>query len=203
MQGSTTNLVKDEGTLSAAYDYSDFGETEEITGNGLDNQICYTGGIYDESTELYYLNARYYDPATGRFISQDTYRGAVDDPGQWHLYAYCANNPINYVDPSGHARRKSYTRSQSYNTYFLLRAIEWSVVVISVYTGGVSFFVYKISRMFGLVGLLASAAGISITSQKSIFSRLKSGFYKAGTKPRKGCIVTFYSVFKFYFKYKY
>ncbi len=38
----------------------------------------------------------------GRFISQDTYRGEVDDPGQWHLYVYCVNNPINYVDPSGH-----------------------------------------------------------------------------------------------------
>ena len=39
----------------------------------------------------------------GRFVSQDSYRGGgLDDPGQWHLYAYCANNPINYVDPSGH-----------------------------------------------------------------------------------------------------
>jgi len=53
-------------------------------------------------TLLYYLNARYYDPATGRFISQDTYRGETNDSGQWHLYTYCANNPVNYVDPSGH-----------------------------------------------------------------------------------------------------
>ena len=102
IQGSTTNLVKADGSLAAAYDYTDFGETTEITGNNFDNQICYTGGIYDKETELYYLNARYYDPATGRFISQDTYRGELNDPGQWHLYAYCANNPINYVDPSGH-----------------------------------------------------------------------------------------------------
>ena len=104
IQGSTTNLVKSDGNLAAAYDYTDFGETTEITGGNFDNQICYTGGIYDEETGLYYLNARYYDPAIGRFISQDTYRGEMNDPGQWHLYAYCANNPINYVDPSGHAR---------------------------------------------------------------------------------------------------
>ena len=104
MQGSTTNIIKEDGTLSAAYDYTDFGETTELTGNGFDNQICYTGGIYDEETGLYYLNARYYDPEIGRFISQDSYRGELEDPGQWHLYAYCANNPINYTDPSGHAR---------------------------------------------------------------------------------------------------
>ena len=48
------------------------------------------------------MKARYYDPEDGRFISQDSFRGEVNAPGQWHLYAYCANNPINYVDPSGH-----------------------------------------------------------------------------------------------------
>ena len=101
-QASTTNLIKQDGTLAAAYDYSDFGETTEITGSSLDNQICYTGGIYDKDTGLYYLNARYYNPEIGRFLSQDSYRGELDDVDQWHLYAYCANNPINYVDSSGH-----------------------------------------------------------------------------------------------------
>ena len=50
------------------------------------------------------MNARYYDPSNGRFISQDSYRGSIDESSQWHLYVYCANNPINYVDPSGHKR---------------------------------------------------------------------------------------------------
>ena len=76
--------------------------TEELQEPSFDNQICYTGGIYDESTELYCLNARYYDPSEGRFISEDTYRGETDTPDTWHLYAYCANDPMNYVDPSGH-----------------------------------------------------------------------------------------------------
>ncbi len=66
------------------------------------NEICYTGGIYDASTGLYYLNARYYDPADKRFLTEDTYRGSENDPNTLHLYAYCANNPVNYVDPSGH-----------------------------------------------------------------------------------------------------
>lgn len=51
---------------------------------------------------LYYLNARYYDPEDGRFLTEDTYRGENDQPDIQHLYVYCANNPVNYVDPSGH-----------------------------------------------------------------------------------------------------
>ena len=52
------------------------------------------------------MNARYYNPETGRFISQDSYRGEETDYGTWNLYAYCANNPIKYVDSSGHFFKK-------------------------------------------------------------------------------------------------
>lgn len=62
--------------------------------------------MYDDSTGLLYLNARFYDPQTGRFISRDTYRGEQGNVSTWHLYLYCANNPVNYVDPSGHRRIK-------------------------------------------------------------------------------------------------
>jgi RHS repeat-associated protein len=102
IQNSTKSLLKANGDGITAYDYSDFGETT-ITGNqNVGNEIAYTGGIYDESTGLYYLNARYYDPENGRFLTEDTYRGETDDPDTWHLYAYCNNDPVNYVDPSGH-----------------------------------------------------------------------------------------------------
>ena len=88
-----------------SYWYNDFGEVEETKASGYSsfvNEVQYTGGIYDNLTGLLYLNARFYDPQTGRFISRDTYRGEQDNAGTWHLYAYCANNPVNYVDPSGH-----------------------------------------------------------------------------------------------------
>ena len=88
-----------------SYWYNDFGEAEETKESGyssFDNERQYTGAVYDDSTGLLYLNARFYDPQTGRFISRDTYRGEPNNAGTWHLYAYCANNPVNYVDPSGH-----------------------------------------------------------------------------------------------------
>ena len=102
MRESTTNLVNVEGKSEVSYEYTDFGETE-INGNeDFYNEICYTGGIYDKKTGLYYLNARYYNPEDGRFLTEDTYRGEYTDPSSLHLYAYCTNNPISYTDPSGH-----------------------------------------------------------------------------------------------------
>lgn len=102
VQGSTTNITDNTGACVQSYDYTDFGETAERIATDFENEICYTGGIYDELTGLYYLNARYYNPDEGVFLSQDTYRGTEKNAECWNLYAYCANNPINYVDPSGH-----------------------------------------------------------------------------------------------------
>jgi len=52
---------------------------------------------------LYYLNSRYYNPETGRFISSDGLLGELGDILSTNMYAYCANNPVMYIDPSGEA----------------------------------------------------------------------------------------------------
>ena len=102
IQGSSTSLVKENGSADATYQYTDFGETTINGDNKVENEVCYTGGIYDQSTGLYYLNARYYNPEDGRFVTEDTYRGETNEPDTQNLYVYCADNPVNYVDPSGH-----------------------------------------------------------------------------------------------------
>ena len=103
-RGSTSSLIDDGGTAAAAYEYDAFGNTDIRIGTEFDNEICYTGQVYDKETRLYYYNARFYDPEDGRFLTQDTYRGENMEPDTLHLYAYCANNPVNYVDPSGHKK---------------------------------------------------------------------------------------------------
>ena len=85
-----------------SYQYTDFGETSIHGDKDFYNELCYNESIYDENTGLYYLSARYYDPEDGRFISRDSYRGNSVNPSTWNLYAYCANSPVNYEDPSGH-----------------------------------------------------------------------------------------------------
>jgi len=61
--------------------------------------------VIDPETGLYYMNARYYEPETGRFISEDTYRG--DGEAFWNLYMYCDGDPVNNTDPSGHSKTYS------------------------------------------------------------------------------------------------
>lgn len=102
IQGSTTVITNEEGECEQSYSYTDYGETTNNIDTNFYNEICYTGGVYDEFTGLYYLNARYYDSESGCFISQDTYRGTEADENSWNLYGYCAGNPVSYVDPSGH-----------------------------------------------------------------------------------------------------
>ena len=57
---STTNIIDDTGAVIVSYQYNDFGETESFGDETFFNEICYTGGIHDASTGIYYLNARYY-----------------------------------------------------------------------------------------------------------------------------------------------
>ena len=100
IRGSITSIIDDEGNFIQGYRYTDYGITTRI-GSGAFNEFAYTQGIWDEVTGLYYLNARFYNPVDGRFLTQDPYRGSNDQPDTWHLYGYCAGDPINWIDPSG------------------------------------------------------------------------------------------------------
>ena len=97
-----TALLSASGTVDATYYFDAFGNVLNKTGR-VKNSILYAGYQYDEETGLYYINARMYDPAIARFVQEDTYRGDPNDPLSLNLYAYCNNNPIKYIDPSGHS----------------------------------------------------------------------------------------------------
>ena len=61
----------------------------------------YRGEQYDSDLALYYLRARYYNPATGRFMSRDPAEAKLTDPATLHRYLYAGGDPINRVDPMG------------------------------------------------------------------------------------------------------
>jgi len=62
------------------------------------NPIRYRGYYYDNETGFYYVNSRYYDPSTGRFINPDTPEKIIEGEA---AYTYCGNDPVNNVDPTG------------------------------------------------------------------------------------------------------
>ena len=95
-----TALIGESGNIMASYRYDAFGNIIEHI--GIDSNITYAGYQYDKETDLYYLNARYYDSKIVRFMTEDTYTGEEDDPLSLNLYTYCHNEPVMYDDPTGH-----------------------------------------------------------------------------------------------------
>ncbi|MEE1247790.1 MAG: RHS repeat-associated core domain-containing protein, partial [Lachnospiraceae bacterium] len=94
--GSTTHLTDENGNVYNYYEYDAFGNFLTKAEN-VPNRFCFTGEQYDPLTSQYYLRARFYNPAIGRSLNEDTYYG-----DGLNLYAYCHNNPAKYVDPTGH-----------------------------------------------------------------------------------------------------
>ena len=106
--GDVIGIYDTSGTLVAKYLYDAWGNctiSSETSNNALAkaNPIRYRGYYYDDDTGLYYLNARYYSPKWRRFISpDDTSYLTPESVNGLNLYCYCNNDPINYINPSGH-----------------------------------------------------------------------------------------------------
>ena len=77
------------------YEYDAWGKLTTCE-EKVHNRFKFNGQQYDPISQQYYLRARYYNPVIGRFTQEDSYN--VDG---LNLYAYCRNNPVYYVDPSG------------------------------------------------------------------------------------------------------
>ncbi len=118
IQGDIIGIYDSNGNVVVEYTYDTWGKLISITGSladtiGVKNPLRYRGYYYDTETSLYYLQSRYYDPDTGRFISMDAYYIAGNDYIQGtNMYAYCYNNPVMYSDPSGYAVSDYYTSSE-------------------------------------------------------------------------------------------
>jgi len=98
--GDVTQLVNASETVE--YKYDSFGNQLGTPVPNDTNPFRYAGDAYDSETGYIYLRARYYDPVTSCFVSEDSYTGEIGDPLSLNLYAYCGNDPVNRVDPSGH-----------------------------------------------------------------------------------------------------
>ena len=97
---SVRALTNEAGTVTDTLVFDAFGNETGRTGT-TDNPYGFQGEEQD-ATGLYYLRARYMDPATGTFTTMDTYGGSLSDPMSLHKYLFANSNPVMYSDPSGH-----------------------------------------------------------------------------------------------------
>ncbi len=99
--GDVTKVIDTTNEELNTYVYDEFGSIKEEN-ETFNNPFKYAGYYYDNETKTYYLRSRYYNPEIQRFISEDTYRGELNDPLSLNYYTYVNNNPLIYNDPDGH-----------------------------------------------------------------------------------------------------
>ena len=106
LQGDVIRIIDFAGTEVASYVYDAWGNIKDTKGEPTIreiNPIRYRSYVYDTETSLYYLQSRYYDPFTGRFLNADIYCDTNTGTSlSANMFAYCENNPVNYLDPNGY-----------------------------------------------------------------------------------------------------
>jgi RHS repeat-associated protein len=107
-QGDVVGLIDGTGTQVVAYTYDAYGNILSTTGTLKDtvgklNPYRYRSYRSDSETNLYYLQARYYNPDWGRFLNTDGIIGLNSVLLTNNMFIYCVNNPVNLNDPSGYA----------------------------------------------------------------------------------------------------
>ena len=138
LQGDITKIVNHQGKVMVEYTYDAWGNILKEKSNVSPsyatvkdfNPFRYRGYVYDTDTGLYYLQSRYYDPKTGRFINADD-TAYVDTnsgtPLSTNMFAYCENNHINDTDPWGYLGKHWWN-----SVKWVSRIIDAVLLVISV-----------------------------------------------------------------------
>lgn len=109
-----TGIMSEQGVIVNSYQYDVYGNIrseQELIGN----PYKYAGEILDPISDLYYLRSRYYNPDIGKFTQEDTYRG-----DGLNLYSYVSNNPVMYIDQSGHEKNSTFSSgfSNGFKSFF-------------------------------------------------------------------------------------
>lgn len=174
LQGDVIRIIDLAGTEVASYVYDAWGNIKDTKGEPTIreiNPIRYRGYVYDTETSLYYLQSRYYDPFTGRFLNADdtAFIGVSGTVLSGNLFAYCENNPVNHIDNYGYVKINIKWLS------YAVDAILWLIPAL-----------YAVSKIWKSVSKTASklvSFGKKLISVgKTLFKRLDNRLYCAFAK---------------------
>ena len=124
------------------------------------NPFRYRSYYYDTETGLYYLNSRYYDPQTGRFINADSIENInINSLNGINLYIYCSNNPIKFTDTEG-----SNWLTDLWNKTKSFFKKSWDIIIgsilsIGLVVGGIALTIFT-AGSFANIGSLMIGAGL-------------------------------------------
>ena len=95
-RGDVLSVMDDERNIKAEYMYDAYGNlVDSNVATGFSDNFGYRGEYTDPESGYIYLRMRYFDPKTGRFLTEDPIRDGLN----W--FAYCDGNPVKYTDPWG------------------------------------------------------------------------------------------------------
>ena len=102
LQGDVLAILDGNKQVVASYSYDPYGKVLTASGTLAEiNPLRYRGYVYDSDTGFYYLQSRYYDPTTCRFLNADSYASTGQGILGHNMFAYCRNNPVIRVDITG------------------------------------------------------------------------------------------------------
>jgi RHS repeat-associated protein len=104
--GSTSLTANSSGSRVAEVHYKAWGEDLWTYGT-TPTTYRYTGQRVEAGVGLYYYGARWYDAALSRFVQADTVVPNPGDPQSFGKYSYARNNPLRYLDPTGHQEEQT------------------------------------------------------------------------------------------------
>jgi RHS repeat-associated protein len=99
--GSASVVTDASGNILGENRYYPFGETRLTTGTIFTDKL-FTGQREMAGLGIYHYGARFYSPKLGRFLSADTIVPGAANPQAYNRYSYVLNNPLRYIDPTGH-----------------------------------------------------------------------------------------------------
>jgi len=107
LQGDVVAIHNAAGEVIVRYTYDAWGNLltcEDTSGYNIGeiNPIRYRGYYWDTETGFYYCQSRYYNPQWCRWINADVFMDTMVGILGTNMYAYCSNNPVNYLDPGGY-----------------------------------------------------------------------------------------------------
>jgi RHS repeat-associated protein len=170
--GNVRNLTNSAGAVTDEYEYDAFGNSFTKVGTTPNNYL-YRGEQYDPDLGLYYLRARYYNAATGRFMSRDPDDGMTTDPATLHRYLFAGGDPVDLIDPTGRDQVE----------YKLTLIVGGSALgPVEAFVGGAvsSAAAWAVGRYVAVMGLARSAAAaVAAFAEALDWAALTKGLTKA------------------------